>query len=66
MHKAMFLFTDRYVFSALNAVEAAFAYTLLGILVVAIAPWHCWTVPCLLAVITVVQFLYMTPALDIR
>ncbi len=51
---------------ALNAVEMGIAHTLLAILLVSSAAWEHWTLPCLLGGITLLQFLYLTPALDLR
>ncbi|CAL8465255.1 g4790 [Coccomyxa elongata] len=56
----------RHVFMALNAVEMGFAHTLLAILLASAAPWEHWKLPCLLGGITMLQFLYLTPALDLR
>ncbi|BDA50237.1 hypothetical protein COCOBI_15-3660 [Coccomyxa sp. Obi] len=56
----------RHVFMALNAVEVGFAHTLLAILSASAATWDYWTLPSLLGGITLLQFLYLTPALDLR
>ncbi len=51
---------------ALNAVEVGVVLTLLMILSTTRAPWDYWTMPAVLAAIALLQFLYLTPALDLR